>query len=136
MRPARFLVIIIVCVIAAGCDLLGGQSGPRGDPGQAGPPGPQGDVGRQGPPGPPGAAGAQGPPGPPGLASQTRIIRVNCALQSCATQCEQEEVLVTAYCGIKRRSATFLTESSVSCGTTPSPADNPLVAVCVKAPNQ
>ena len=23
MRPARFLVIIIVCVIAAGCDLLG-----------------------------------------------------------------------------------------------------------------
>jgi hypothetical protein len=78
----------------------------------------------------------QGPPGPPGPASQTRIIRVNCALQSCTTQCEQEEVLVTAFCGIKRRPVTFLTENSVSCGVTPSPADNPLVAVCVRATNQ
>jgi hypothetical protein len=67
----------------------------------------------------------QGLPGPPGPASQTRIIRANCALQSCTVQCEQDEVLVTAYCGIKRRPATFLTDTSVSCGITPSPADNP-----------
>jgi hypothetical protein len=112
-----------------------GQPGPKGDPGPPGPPGLRGDVGPQGPTGSPGSPGLQGPPGPPGPASQTRIVRVNCVLQSCTAQCEQEEVLVTAYCGIRRRSATFLTENSVSCGITPSSADNPLVAVCVRAQN-
>jgi hypothetical protein len=134
MRPGKFLAILCLSVVAASCDL--NQAGPKGDPGQPGPPGPRGDEGPQGPPGPPGTAGAQGPQGPPGPASQTRIVRVNCALQSCTAQCEQEEVLVTAFCGIKRRSVTFLTENSVSCGITPSPADNPLVAICVRAANQ
>jgi hypothetical protein len=83
--------------------------GAGGDPGLAGPSGPQGDIGRQGPPGRPGPTGVQGPAGPPGPASQTRFIRVNCAVRSCTTQCEQEEVLVTAYCGSGRRSATFPT---------------------------
>ena len=137
MRSTRFPVIIVLTVlsfVAAGC----GQnaSGPKGDPGPPGPPGPRGDIGPQGPPGPPGGPGTQGPPGPPGPASQTRIVRANCALQSCTVQCEQEEVLVTAFCGIRRRPATFLTEHSVSCGISPSPADNPLVAVCVRAASQ
>jgi len=134
MRPARFLSIIILSLIAASCDL--DQRGPKGDTGQPGPPGPQGDPGPQGPAGPQGSVGMQGPPGPPGPASQTRIIRVNCALQSCTAQCELEEVLMTAFCGTKRRPVTFLTENSVSCGVTPSPTDNPLVAVCVRATNQ
>ena len=137
MRSTRFPVIIVLTVlsfVAAGC----GQnaSGPKGDPGPPGPPGPRGDIGPQGPPGPPGGPGTQGPPGPPGPASQTRIVRANCALQSCTVQCEQEEVLVTAFCGIRRRPATFLTENSVSCGISPSSADNPLVAVCVRAASQ
>jgi hypothetical protein len=85
---------------------------------------------------PPSKRGSCQPFTPPGPASQTRIIRANCALQSCTVQCEPDEVLVTAYCGIKRRPATFLTDTSVSCGITPSPADNPLVAVCVRATSQ
>jgi hypothetical protein len=134
MRPARFLAVIAISLIAASCGE--GQPASKGDPGPPGPPGPKGDQGPQGPPGPPGAAGIQGPPGPPGPAAQTRNIRANCALQSCTVQCEQDEVLVTAYCGIKRKPATFLTDTSVSCGITPSPADNPLVAVCVRATSQ
>jgi hypothetical protein len=62
-----------------------------------------------------------------------RIIRVNCSTQSCQTQCEMSEVLVTAYCGPSRHAATFLSENSASCGLTPSNADSPLVAVCVRA---
>ncbi len=134
MRPARFLFIVVLSLIAASCDL--DQRGPKGDAGQSGPAGPQGDSGPQGPAGPQGPVGMQGPPGPPGPASQTRVIRVNCALQSCTTHCEQEEVLVSAFCGIKRRPVTFLTVNSVSCGVAPSPADNPLVAVCVRAASQ
>jgi len=42
-------------------------------------------------------------------------------------------VLVTAYCGIERKPASFLTERSVSCGVVPSAANSPLVAVCVSA---
>jgi hypothetical protein len=42
-------------------------------------------------------------------------------------------VMVTAYCGPSRHAATFLSENSASCGLTPSNADSPLVAVCVRA---
>ncbi|HEX5508986.1 MAG TPA: hypothetical protein VFX37_10825 [Pseudolabrys sp.] len=42
-------------------------------------------------------------------------------------------MLVTAYCGVTRKPATFLTEKSVSCGVVPNAADSPLVAVCVSA---
>jgi hypothetical protein len=134
MRPVRFAAAAVLSLVLAGC----GQpsQGPRGEAGPPGPPGVKGDPGPQGPAGPPGAQGLQGPPGPPGPASQTRIIRANCALQSCTVQCEQEEVLVTAFCGIRRKTATFLTENSVSCGITPTPADSPLVAVCVRAQAQ
>jgi len=70
------------------------------------------------------------------MASQTRVVRVNCATESCQVQCEMGEVMVTAYCGPSRKAATFLSESSASCGLTPSNADSPLVAVCVREQGQ
>ena len=52
---------------------------------------------------------------------------------TCQAACEMSEVMVTAYCGPSRHSATFLSENSASCGLTPSNADSPLVALCVRA---
>jgi hypothetical protein len=48
--------------------------------------------------------------------------------------CNEDEVLVTAYCGPQRQPANVLTERSVSCGVVPSAASSPLVAVCLRAP--
>jgi hypothetical protein len=110
-----------------------GEKGPKGDAGPPGPPGAPGSTGPQGPAGSQGPPGPAGPTGSPGPASQTRILRVDCTTQSCQTQCEMGEVLVTAYCGPARRPATFLSENSVSCGLTPSNAVSPLIAVCVSA---
>jgi hypothetical protein len=80
-----------------------------------------------------GPIGPTGPVGAPGPASETRIVRVNCTTQSCQAQCEMSEVLVTAYCGPSRHAATFLSENSASCGLTPSNAESPLTAICVRA---
>jgi hypothetical protein len=131
MRAVGLVAVMAMSLLAASC----GQNaqGPKGDTGPPGPPGPmgtagpQGPAGQMGPPGPPGAAG------PPGQSSQTRVIRVNCILQSCQASCDLNEVLVSAYCGASRRPASFLTESSASCGIAPSAATSPLVAVCVRA---
>jgi hypothetical protein len=134
MRSFTFPLVFALSLIVAGC----GQpsQGARGDPGPPGPPGLKGDPGPQGPPGPPSAQGLQGPPGPPGIGSQTRVVRHDCTLQACIFQCDVGEVLVTAYCGATRRPPNFLSESSVSCGLAPSPANSPLVAVCVRPQNQ
>jgi hypothetical protein len=134
MHPARLLAIIAASLCVVDC----GQPGPPGPKGDAGPPGSTGEAGKQGPPGPPGPNGLPGPPGPPGPASFTRVIRVNCVLQqSCQAQCNVDEVLVTAYCGAKRKSATFLSEISASCGVVlASATDSPLVAVCVRSQGQ
>ena len=61
---------------------------------------------------------------------------MNCALQSCQAACEVDEVLVNAFCGVSRKSATFLGENSASCGIAPSAADSPLIAVCVRSQSQ
>jgi hypothetical protein len=129
MRYFQLLLFVAISL----CNVSCGQSpGPRGDvgpPGSAGErgeAGPQGISGRQGPPGPP------GPPGPAGLASQTRVMRVNCLSESCQVSCEVGEVLVTAYCGAGRKTAVFLGEKAASCGVRPNASDSPLVAVCVR----
>jgi hypothetical protein len=49
-------------------------------------------------------------------------------------QCKDNEVLVTAYCGPTRNAAQFLGERGASCGPEASPANAPLIAVCVAAP--
>jgi hypothetical protein len=69
-----------------------------------------------------------------------RVLRVDCGTRAelakvirrapCTAACDEDEVLVTAYCGPRRRAVTFVNERSVSCvwgaGT------SPLVAVCAK----
>lgn len=134
MRSNRFLCIVAVSLTVTNCGQ--GPPGPKGDAGPPGAPGPEGVPGPQGPPGLPGAAGPPGPQGPPGPGAQTRVIRVDCALQSCQVRCEVDEVLVTAYCGVSRKSATFLSENAASCGISRNAADNPLVAVCVRPQSQ
>lgn len=129
MRILNLALAMGLALCLAGC---GGEpkQGPKGDAGPAGPAGPKGDTGEMGPPGP---QGAQGPQGPRGPASQMRIVRQNCSETACAIQCNENEVLVTAYCGPLRRNATVLTERSVSCGIVADSANSPLVAVCVAA---
>jgi hypothetical protein len=130
MSPLRPFAIAVIAISLAGCGKV--EQGPKGDSGPPGPPGPMGDAGPQGSAGAQGSPGPPGPQGPPGTAAQTRIIRVNCTLQSCQAACEGDEVLVTAYCGVRRRPVTFLTENSVSCGVGQNAANNPLVAVCLR----
>jgi hypothetical protein len=128
MYLRRTVITVLLTLCVASC---GGQpaQGPKGDTGPAGPQGPQGAAG---PPGPPGPQGLQGAPGPAGVSSQTRVIRVNCAVAACTATCAVDEVLVAAYCGPARHPATVLGESSVSCGIVPSANDSPLVAICLR----
>jgi hypothetical protein len=114
-----------------------GPQGPAGSPGPAGRPGEKGDVGPAGPPGPPGPQGAAGPPGPAGSAglageSAVRVIRSNCDATACRTECNQDEVLVNAYCGPRRSPVTLINERAVTCPTRGAPS-SPLVVVCAKA---
>ena len=126
MRILGFTAVIAMWLCLAAC-AKPGPEGPKGDTGAAGPAGPKGDTGTNGVPGP---QGLQGPPGPPGISSTVHIIRSNCLEASCTAQCEVNEVLVTAYCGVARHPATFLSENAVSCGVVPSAVNSPLVAVC------
>ena len=123
--PAVFALVL--CVAACGKP----EPGPKGDQGPPGPAGPKGDPGDNGVPGPQGLAGPQGPPGP---ASQMRILRQSCATQTCTLNCDEGEVLVSAYCGPQRQPPNILTERSVSCGVVPDAAKSPLVVVCLRAP--
>lgn len=131
MTFSRGLVVAFICVALSACGKP--QQGAKGDPGPPGPPGPKGDTGSAGPPGP---RGPDGPPGVAGPASNIRIIQVNCSNGSCIAQCNENEVMVTAYCGPTRDAARFLTERSASCGVIPSPVNTPLVAVCASAAKQ
>jgi hypothetical protein len=117
----RALIAITLAVGLGGCGE--GPKGAKGDPG---------------PPGSPGAKGDTGPPGPaglPGASSAMRIIRSNCDATSCAAQCSDDEVLLIAYCGTTRNTATFPTERSASCRVR-NAANNPLIAVCAKTAPQ
>jgi hypothetical protein len=139
----RAAVAIALSLFLASC---GDAPAPKGEPGPAGPPGEKGDAGPPGPPGPqgakgdPGPPGPSGPPGPPATASPAgestvRVIRSNCDAATCAAACNQDEVLVAAYCGPGRTAVTLVNERSVSCPPRRA-ATSPLVAVCAKVPLQ
>lgn len=132
MRIIKIIAVVAVSACIAGCGKAG-PPGPKGDSGPAGPEGAKGDTGEAGLPGPP---GPQGPPGPPGRSASIRIIRQNCDRAACTAECNDNEVLLTAYCGPGRHTATFLTENSASCGVVPSSANSPLVAVCAASSAQ
>jgi hypothetical protein len=88
----------------------------------------KGPMGDQGPPGP---KGPTGDPGPPSAASGIRIVRSNCDETSCRLQCGESEMLLTAYCGLKRNPAIIPTERAATCRGA-GPANSPLVAVCAQ----
>ena len=87
--------------------------------------GPQGDPGPQGPAGPAGPRGANGDAG-------IRIVRLSCNTGDCSLQCEPDEVLLTAHCGVGRQPAIYPTESSALCRSR-SNARVEVVAACVKS---
>src|SRR5262249_50730567 len=84
-----------------------------------------------------GRRGPQGPPGPPWPAasgageSAVRVMRSNCQAATCRAECNEDEVLIVAYCGPRRSVPTFVNERTVTCprGSTTSP----LVAAWAKA---
>jgi Collagen triple helix repeat (20 copies) len=133
MRAAHLaFTVVLLTGIAGGLAACG--KGPQGDTGPAGPQGPKGDVGAVGPAGPAGSAGPAGPQGPAGPPSPSvRVVKSDC-VSGCTVQCQENEVLVTAYCGPTRNAAQMLGERGASCGPTASPANAPLIAVCVAAP--
>jgi hypothetical protein len=109
---------IMLAIALASCLASCGES-PQQVKGDAGPPG---EKGERGPPGPPGPAGPSG----------VRLVRATCDAANCAVQCEQDEVLITAWCGVARNAAIFPTERSASCRIR-GPANSPLSAACAKA---
>jgi hypothetical protein len=115
----RALIAIAVAVSLAGCGKA--PEAAKGDPGPAGPPGATGET------------GPAGPAGPPGASSTVRIVRANCDATSCAAQCNDDEVLLMAYCGAARIAAIFPTERSASCRVR-NAANSPLIAACAKTP--
>ena len=132
MNVKSIAVALALAVCVSGC----GQ-GPKGEPGEPGPAGPPGPPGPQGPPGPTGPQGAEGPAGQPAAAAATsvesavRVTRSDCQAAACRGECNQDEVLVIAYCGPRRSPVTVVNERTVTCprGATTSP----LVMVCAKA---
>src|SRR5881396_3151060 len=86
-KSLAFVIALSICLASCG----EGSPGPKGEAGVAGPPGEKGD---RGPPGPPGPAGSL----PPGETT-VRVVRINCETAACTAACNQDEVLVTAYCG-------------------------------------
>jgi len=130
MRAAH-LALAVVLLAGLSVGLAGCGKGPQGDPGPAGPQGPKGDPGAVGPAGPAGPAGPQGQQGPP--SPSVRVVKSDC-VSGCTVQCQDNEVLVMAYCGPTRNPAQFLGEKGASCGPEATPANAPLVAVCVGSP--
>lgn len=96
----------------------GPQAAGQQGAGQPGPPGPQGPAGPQGP------RGAAGDPG-------IRIVRLACSTGDCTLQCEPDEVLLTAHCGVGRTQAIYPTEHSALCRSR-STARVEVVAACVR----
>src|SRR2546423_1753605 len=124
MRMQRIALVIALCLGLANCGQ--GPQGPKGEQGAAGPPGAKGDAG------PPGPAGSSGPTAAGG---GLRVMRVSCESAACSAACNQDEVLVSAYCGPGRSAVTLVNERSVSCPSRRA-ATSPLVAICAKAEAQ
>jgi Collagen triple helix repeat (20 copies) len=128
----RIALVVALCLGLANCGQ--GPQGPKGEQGVAGPAGEKGEAGPAGPPGPKGDAGPAGPAGPPAAAaaaSGVRVMRVSCESAACSAACNQDEVLVSAYCGPGRSAVTLVNERSVSCPSRRA-ATSPLVAICAK----
>ena len=124
MRPnpfggfSRVAIATGLFFVLAACDQQQGTRGAKGDKGDPGPPGPRGEV---------------GPPGPSGTMSGVRVIRAPCNDQSCGAQCNDDEIMLTAYCGAGRFPPVHPTERSAICRGR-GPANNPLVVACLKVP--
>jgi hypothetical protein len=130
MRAGPVIVAIAACALLVSCDQSPGPQGPKGDPGPKGDAGPKGEPGPAGPIGP---MGAQGPPGPAGASSQFRLVHAPCTtVYECTVTCREDEIVVTAYCGMHRAAPTYLSSRSVYCGTNPDTTAGALVAVCAK----
>lgn len=88
-------------------------------------------------PGPRGERGAQGPPGPRGPAGESgiRIVRADCPGGNCTVECEADELLLMAHCGVGRGPATVQSERSALCRA-PSRTKLDIIAACVKATAQ
>jgi len=59
-------------------------------------------------------------------------VRSTCNGGDCSLQCEADEVLLTAHCGVGRAAAIYPTESSALCRSR-SNARVEVVAACVKS---
>lgn len=130
MKTGSWVVVGVLALALGACGKP--TAGPKGD---AGPPGP---AGAQGEPGP---AGPQGPPGPPGpgpaagstASAGMHVVRTTCNAASCVAECEADEIVISAWCGAARNATNFPTEKSATCRGGRGPANNPLIAVCVKS---
>ena len=91
-----------------------------------GQPGPRGERGPPGQPGPRGAAGDAG----------VRILRSDCDTGNCTVACDNDEVLLTAHCGVGRAQAIYPTEHTALCRSPGGRARVEVVAACVKASRQ
>ena len=57
-------------------------------------------------------------------------LRSNCEAAACRAECNQNEVLVIAYCGPRRSPVTLINERTVTCAR--GAPNSPLVMVCAK----
>ena len=121
MQLLRTFSLIVLAVGLAACDQTPASKGEQGPPGE------RGEIG---PTGPPGSAGV--PAAPVGPTSHVRMIRVNCDAASCDAECNEDEVLLIAYCGAARTAPIYPTERSATCRTRIA-ANNPLILACVKS---
>ena len=122
MQFLRAFSLIVLLAVLAACDQT---------PPSKGEPGPQLPAkGANGPSGPPGPAGA--PAAPVGPTSHVRMIQVNCDAASCDAECNEDAVLLIAYCGAARTAPIYPTERSATCRTRIA-ANNPLILACVKS---
>jgi hypothetical protein len=119
-------------VVIFGVVLAGPPPNPRAAAQQAAPAQPVTDVrGPKGDPGPRGERGPSGPAGPRGDPG-VRIVRHSCTGGNCTLQCDDDEMLLTAHCGIGRTQAVYPTEHSALCRSRGTTARVEVVAACVK----
>jgi hypothetical protein len=128
MRIYHWALTFVFVATLAAC----GQpaQGPKGDPGPPGPTGAQGEPGPVGPQGPPGELA---PAGAQAAVHSVRILRTTCSAASCIAECAEDEIVITAWCGVARNTTNFLTERSATCRGGRGPGNNPLIAVCAKS---
>ena len=126
MRPVVFMGVMALSVFLASCGQ--GPPGPKGDSGPAGPQGARGDTGAPGPAGlagpanvegPQGPKGPQGPPGMPSSSSQIRIVERTVEQggdsDECRIACNDDELLLTPYCGTEGKPPVYDRDGSMPC---------------------